>query len=73
VREKIENLTQQMDKLKNEHHIEITKLKENFTKNTPDHMAAVSNFYQRRISAISEKISILMWVIEENENEQLLS
>jgi hypothetical protein len=62
-----------MDKLKNEHHTEITKLKENFTKNIPDHMAAVSNFYQRRISAISEKISILMWVIEENENEQLLS
>lgn len=73
VKEKIENLTKQMNELKNEHQTEINKLKQNFTKNTPDHMAAISNFYQRRISVISDKISILMWVIEKNQNEQLLS
>ena len=62
-----------MNQLKEEHRKDIEKSKENWNKNTPDQMAAISNFYQRRISTLSDKISVLNWVIEEIENETLLS
>lgn len=62
-----------MNQLKDEHQKEIAQSKENQNKNTPDQMAAISNFYQRRISTLSDKISILAWVLEEGTNETLLS
>ena len=73
IRIKIENLKNQMTQLKDEHQKEIAKSKENFNNNTPDQMAAISNFYQRRISILNDRIFALKWVLNENIDETLLS
>lgn len=67
VREKIDSLQKQMSYLQEEHHKEIEEAKVKFKRETPSHMAAISNFYQKRISSLNDKILILKWVIDEEE------
>ncbi len=69
IRDKVQLLQEQVEQLKGEHGTMVNEV----AKKGADHNAAISHFYQRRISTITDKIAMLNWVLGEDSNEQLMT